>query len=81
MSPRPFFGLRTKPGRLALALMRLPRPLYRHGLSRLLGHTFLLIAHQGRTTGRRRETVVMALDWDAKSKAAIVCSVWARRSG
>jgi deazaflavin-dependent oxidoreductase (nitroreductase family) len=76
MSSRPLLGLRTQPGRLALAVMRWPRALYRHRLGRLLGHTFLLIAHRGRTTGRRRETVVMALDWDAKNEATIVCSAW-----
>jgi deazaflavin-dependent oxidoreductase (nitroreductase family) len=74
--PRPLLGLRRRPGRLALAVMRVPRPLYRHGLGRLLGHTFLLIAHQGRTTGIRRETVAMALTWDAETREAVVCSAW-----
>jgi hypothetical protein len=73
---RPLLGLRRQPGRLALALMRLPRPLYHHRLGRLLGHTFLLITHVGRKTGRRRETVAMALTWDPRAKEAIVCSVW-----
>ena len=58
---RPLLGLRRQPGRLALALMRTPRPLYRRGWGWLLGHTFLLITHQGRKTGKRRETVAMAL--------------------
>ena len=30
-SGRPLLGLRRQPGRLVLALMRLPRPLYRRG--------------------------------------------------
>ena len=74
--PRPLFGVRTQPGRLFLAAMRLPRPLYHHGLGRLLGHTFLLIAHQGRKTGRRRETVAMALAWNPDTRQAIVFSAW-----
>jgi deazaflavin-dependent oxidoreductase (nitroreductase family) len=56
--------------------MRMPRPLYHHGFGWLLGHTFLLIAHQGRKTGRRRETVAMALAYDRDTRELIVCSAW-----
>ena len=73
---RPLLGLRRRPGRLVLALMRLPRPLYRHGFGRLLGHVFLLIAHQGRKTGKRRETVAMAATYDPETKEVVVCSAW-----
>lgn len=73
---RPLFGLRPQPGRLALAAMRLPRPLYHHGFGSLLGHTFLLISHEGRKTGKRRETVTMALAYDTGTHEAVVCSVW-----
>ena len=73
---RPLLGLRRRPGRLALALMRLPRPLYHRGWGRLLGHTFLLIAHEGRRTGARRETVAMALAFDPGTHETIVCSAW-----
>ena len=73
---RPLFGLRRQPGRLALVLMRTPRPLYRHGWGRLLGHTFLLITHQGRKTGQRRETVAMALTYDPDTREAVVFSAW-----
>jgi deazaflavin-dependent oxidoreductase (nitroreductase family) len=59
-----------------LAAMRLPRPLYHHGLGRLLGHTFLLITHQGRKTGKRRETVAMALTHDPERQETVVCSAW-----
>ena len=76
MSAKPLLGLRRQPGRLALAAMRLPRPLYHRGWGRLLGHTFLLITHQGRNTGRRRETVAMALTYDPDTKEAAVCSAW-----
>ena len=75
-SRRPLLGLRRQPGRLALAAMRLPRRLYRHGWGRLLGHTFLLIVHQGRTSGKRRETVAMALTWNPTAREVVVCSAW-----
>ena len=73
---RPLFGLRRQPGRVALVLMRTPRPLYRRGWGRLLGHTFLLITHQGRKTGKRRETVAMALTYDADTREAVIFSAW-----
>jgi deazaflavin-dependent oxidoreductase (nitroreductase family) len=43
---------------------------------RLLGHTFLLITHQGRKTGKRRETVAMALTYDADTREAVIFSAW-----
>jgi deazaflavin-dependent oxidoreductase (nitroreductase family) len=73
---RPLLGLRRQPGRLALAAMRVPRPLYHRGWGWMLDHTFLLIAHQGRKTGKRRETVAMALMYDADTREAVVCSAW-----
>jgi deazaflavin-dependent oxidoreductase (nitroreductase family) len=78
---RPLLGLRRQPGRLALAVMRMPLPLYHHGLGRLLDHTFLLITHAGRRTGARRETVAMALRWDAETHEAVVCSAWGPDAG
>jgi deazaflavin-dependent oxidoreductase (nitroreductase family) len=56
--------------------MRLPRPLYRRGWGGLLGHTFLLITHQGRRSGKRRETVAMALSYEPETRETIVCSAW-----
>jgi deazaflavin-dependent oxidoreductase (nitroreductase family) len=73
---RPVLGLRRQPGRLALALMRVPRPLYHRGWGWMLDHTFLLIAHQGRKSGKRRETVAMALVYDRDTREAVVCSAW-----
>jgi deazaflavin-dependent oxidoreductase (nitroreductase family) len=75
-STRPLLGLRRRPGRLALAAMRLPRQLYHRGWGRLLGHAFLLIVHQGRKSGKRRETVAMAATYDAATKRVVVCSAW-----
>ena len=73
---RPLLGLRRRPGRLALVFMRMPRPLYHHGFGWALGHTFLLIAHRGRKSGKRRETVAMALSWDPDTREVVVCSAW-----
>jgi deazaflavin-dependent oxidoreductase (nitroreductase family) len=56
--------------------MRTPRPLYRHGLGWLLGHTFLLITHKGRKSGKRRETVAMALAYDPDTREAVIFSAW-----
>jgi deazaflavin-dependent oxidoreductase (nitroreductase family) len=56
--------------------MRLPRPLYHRGWGRILGHTFLLITHQGRKSGMRRETVAMALAYDAETREVVICSAW-----
>ena len=56
--------------------MRMPRALYQRGWGRFLGHTFLLIAHQGRKSGRRRETVAMALSYEPQTREAVVCSAW-----
>ncbi len=60
--------------------MRMPLPLYRRGWGRLLDHTFLLITHQGRKTGKRRETVAMALKYDPSTHEAVVCSAWGPNS-
>ena len=73
---RPLLGLRRQPGRLALAAMRVPRPLYHRGWGWMLDHTFLLIAHQGRKTGKRRETVAMALAYNPGTREAVVFSAW-----
>jgi deazaflavin-dependent oxidoreductase (nitroreductase family) len=56
--------------------MRTPRPLYRHGWGWLLDHVFLLIVHQGRRTGKRRETVAMPVAYDPATREAVVCSAW-----
>ena len=53
-----------------------PRPLYRRGWGWMLDHTFLLIAHEGRKTGKRRETVAMALAYDVDTREAVVFSAW-----
>jgi deazaflavin-dependent oxidoreductase (nitroreductase family) len=73
---RPLLGLRRQPGRLALAIFRLPLPLYRHGWGWLLGHTFLLLVHAGRKTGKPHSIVAMALTFDQETHEAVICSGW-----
>lgn len=73
---RPLLGLRRNPGRLALAVFRMPLRAYRHGKGWLLGHTFLELVHTGRRTGRQYEMVAMVLRWDADAHEAVVVAGW-----
>ena len=73
-------GLRGKPGRLALAVFRLPLLLYRRGWGSLLGDTFLLLVHTGRKTGQPYSTVAMILSRDPQSHEAVICSAWGKDS-
>ena len=73
---KPLLGLRRRPGRVALALFRLPLALYRRGWGRVLGHVFLLLVHEGRKTGKRHATVVMTLKFEPDTHEGVVCSVW-----
>jgi deazaflavin-dependent oxidoreductase (nitroreductase family) len=70
----PLLGFRRRPGRLALAVFRLPLPLYRRGWGWLLGDTFLLLVHAGRKTGKLYSTVTMVLSYDRQSHEALICS-------
>lgn len=69
-------GLRRYPGRLALALFRMPLRAYHHGKGWLLGHTFLLLTHLGRKTGLPHETVAMVLRYRPETHEAVICSAW-----
>ena len=70
------WGFVRKPGRLALAVFRLPLPLYRRGWGGLLGHTFLLLVHAGRKTGKPHSAVAMVLRYDRQTHEAVICSAW-----
>jgi deazaflavin-dependent oxidoreductase (nitroreductase family) len=72
----PLLGLRRKPGRLALAVFRMPLRAYHHDVGWLLGHTFLEFVHTGRKTGRRYETVAMVLRYDPDAREAVICAGW-----
>jgi len=69
-------GLRRKPGRLALAVFRLPLVLYQRGWGGLLDGTFLLLVHAGRTTGKLHQMVAMVLRYDPGTGEAVICSAW-----
>jgi deazaflavin-dependent oxidoreductase (nitroreductase family) len=73
---KPLLGLRRKPGRLALAVFRMPLRAYRHDAGWLLGRTFVEFTHTGRKTGRRYETVAMVLRYDADAREAVICAAW-----
>ena len=73
---RPLMGLRRRPGRLVLAVFRVPLPLYRAGWGWLLGRTFLLLVHAGRKTGQPHAMTAMVLRYDAVTHEAVICSGW-----
>jgi deazaflavin-dependent oxidoreductase (nitroreductase family) len=73
---RPLLGLRRKPGRLALVVFRLPLALYQRGWGGLLGDTFLLVVHAGRKTGKLHSMVAMVLQYDPRTREAVICSAW-----
>ena len=73
---KPLLGLRRKPGRLALAVFRMPLRAYRHDAGWLLGHTFLEFVHTGRKSGQPYETVAMVLRYDADAHEVVICAGW-----
>ncbi len=73
---KPLLGLRRRPGRLALAVFRMPLPLYRRGWGWLLGRTFLLLVHAGRKTGQPHDAVAMVLRYDPQTHEAVIFSAW-----
>jgi deazaflavin-dependent oxidoreductase (nitroreductase family) len=73
---KPLLGLRRKPGRLALAVFRLPQHAYRHHAGWLLGNTFVEFTHIGRKTGTPHQAVAMVLRYDAAIREAAICAAW-----
>ena len=69
---RPLLGLRRKPGRLALAVFRMPLHAYRRNVGWLFGRTFLEFVHVGRTSGRQYETVAMVLYYQRATREAVI---------
>ena len=70
------FGLRGKPGPLALTVFRLMPVMYRLRLGRLFGHTFLLLSHRGRKTGRVYQTALKVVGYDRATQEVTVISVY-----
>lgn len=77
---RPLLGLRRRPGRLALAVFRLPLVLYRRGWARLLGHTFMLLVHAGRKTGQPHLMTAMVMRYHPTTREVIIFSAWGPNS-
>jgi deazaflavin-dependent oxidoreductase (nitroreductase family) len=77
---RPLLGLRRRPGRLALAVFRLPLVLYRRGWGWLLGRTFMLLVHAGRKTGQPHLMTAMVMRYDPTSREVIIFAGWGPNS-
>jgi deazaflavin-dependent oxidoreductase (nitroreductase family) len=73
---RPLLGLRQRPGRAALVVLRLPLVLYRPGWGRLLGDTFMLLVHAGRTTGQPHPMTAMVMRFDPEAREVVIFSGW-----
>jgi deazaflavin-dependent oxidoreductase (nitroreductase family) len=73
---RPLLGLRRTPGRLALAVFRMPLRLYEGCWGWMLGRTFLQLVHVGRTTGQPHSTVAMVLADNRATGEVAICSGW-----
>ena len=73
---RHLLGLRRQPGRLAIAIFRLPLKAYQHNAGPAVGRTFLAFTHVGRRTGRSHQSVAMVLRHDEASGEAVICAGW-----
>jgi len=73
---RPLLGLRHRPGRLAVAVFRLPLKAYQHNAGPAVGHTFVAFTHLGRKTGRTYQTVAMVARYDQATDEAVITAGW-----
>ncbi|WP_345362178.1 nitroreductase family deazaflavin-dependent oxidoreductase [Actinoallomurus liliacearum] len=71
-APRPHGFLRR--------VVRAPLWIYHRNLGFLLGKRFLYLAHQGRLSGLRRETVLEVVKLDHEAGEVIVFSGWGNRA-
>ncbi|WP_345462754.1 nitroreductase/quinone reductase family protein [Actinoallomurus oryzae] len=69
-----------RPEGLLLHALRAPRWVYRRDLGFLLGKRFLYLAHQGRLTGLRRETVLEVARLDHETGEVVVVAAWGNRA-
>jgi deazaflavin-dependent oxidoreductase (nitroreductase family) len=65
-----------RPTGLLLRVMRAPSWVYRRDLGHLLGRRFLYLAHQGRLSGLRRETVLEVARLDHETGEVVAIAVW-----
>ena len=73
---RSLFALRRKPGRLAVAVFRLPLKAYQHNAGPAAGRTFVMFTHVGRKTGQPHQTVAMVLRDNTATGEAVICAGW-----
>ena len=73
------FGLRRKPGRLALAVFRLPLKAYQHNAGPAVGRTFVAFTHVGRKTGRRIRPSQWCCATTRQTGEAVICAGGARK--
>lgn len=71
---RTLLGLRKKPGRLALAVFRLPLRAAHSG--HLPGRTFVSFTHLGRITGLPHEAVAIVLRHDETTGEVVIFAAW-----
>ena len=57
-------------------VLRSPIWLYQAGLGGLLGHTFLLLTHRGRKSGRPYRTVLQVVRYDRATGTHVVAAAW-----
>jgi deazaflavin-dependent oxidoreductase (nitroreductase family) len=72
----PLLGLRRRPGRLALMVLRMPLILYRRGWGWFLGSTFMLLVHAGRRTGQPHLMTAMVMRYDLDTREVVIFSGW-----
>ena len=65
-----------RPDGLRLILFKAPLYLYRMGLGRLLGGRFLLLTHEGRKSGRIRDTLLEVIHHDPETGESLVISAY-----
>lgn len=71
--------VQRRPGRLLRALFRAPLVLYRAHLGWVFGHRLVYLAHVGRKTGLRRETVVEVVHHDRATSEVFLVAAWGER--
>ena len=71
---------RSRPTRILKLAFRAPIYLYRLELGWLLGHRFLLLIHQGRTSEHVYHTVLEVVRYDRATKESVVLSGWGARA-
>lgn len=80
MSGKKKFGNKELPSGLKRLFYRFPLLLYKTGLAFLLGGRFLKLTHIGRTSGKKRETVLEVVKHDEETGTVYVASGWGERS-